>query len=254
MGQHGEHRPLVRAALLLLLGMSAAAWAEDIVLAQSVKAQDRCRLALALALDVSSSVDALEYDLQRVGLAAALDAPDVRHAILAGARGDVALAVYEWSGFNQQKLHLDWTLLRSHEDIDEAVRILARMERSHDDFPTAVGQALGYGATLLRRSPDCTRKVLDVSGDGVNNYGYGAEEAYANFPFDGVTVNGLAILTQDVDVLHYYQSQILRGTNAFVIAAQSFDDFRDAMTKKLYREVNDITLGSASHSGPDNEG
>lgn len=217
-------------------------------------AQERCRLALALALDVSSSVDALEYDLQRVGLAAALDAPEVRHAILANAQGVVTLAVYEWSGFNQQKLHLDWSPLRSHDDIDAAVRILAKMERSHDDFPTAVGQALGYGATLLKRSPDCARKVLDVSGDGVNNYGYGAAEAFANFPFDGVTVNGLAILTQDVKVLHYYQSQIIHGPNAFVIAARSFDDFQDAMTRKLYREVNDITLGNTPGPGMGNKG
>ena len=141
-------------------------------------------------------MDALEYDLQRVGLAAALDAPEVRHAILSRAQGNVALAVYEWSGFNQHKLHLDWMLLRSHEDIDDAVRVLAKMSRSHDDFPTAVGQALGYGATLLTRAPNCTRKVIDMSGDGINNYGYGPAAAYANFPFENVTVNGLAILTR----------------------------------------------------------
>ncbi len=214
-----------------------------------VQAQ-QCRLALALALDVSSSVDEVEYDLQRVGLASALNAPEVRHAILSGAQGDVALAVYEWSGFNQHKLHMDWMRLRSEDDIDEAVRLLAKMERSHDDFPTAVGQALGYGATLLTRAPDCTRKVIDVSGDGINNYGYDAPEAYANFPFENVTVNGLAILTQNVDVLHYYQSRILHGPNAFVISAASFEDFQSAMTRKLYREVNDIIFGRLERPRP----
>lgn len=215
-------------------------------------AAQQCRLALALALDVSSSVDEVEYDLQRVGLASALNAPEVRHAILSTAQGYVTLAVYEWSGFNQHKLHLDWMPLTSEDDIDEAVRLLAKMERSHDDFPTAVGQALGYGATLLSRAPDCTRKVLDVSGDGINNYGYGAASAYANFPFDGVTVNGLAILTQNVDVLHYYQSQILHGQNAFVISARSFEDFERAMTRKLYREVNDTIFGRLERPAPSN--
>ena len=206
-------------------------------------AQAGCRLALALALDVSSSVDALEYDLQRVGLAAALSSDEVRHAILTGAEGDVALAVYEWSGFSQHKLHLDWSVLRSHDDIDNAVRILAGMERSHDDFPTAVGQALGYGATLLQRAPNCTRKVIDVSGDGVNNYGFGPQAAYRNFPFDGVTVNGLVILGQTEGVLRYYHTNVLHGRNAFVITANGFEDFSNAMTRKLYREVNDIVLG-----------
>lgn len=206
----------------------------------------QCRLALALALDVSSSVDAVEYDLQRVGLAAALDADEVRHAILSGGHGGVALAVYEWSGFYQQKTHLDWVMLHRNEDIDAAVRVLARMERSHDDFPTAIGQALGFGATLLSRAPECDRKVIDVSGDGINNYGYGPAAAYRNFPFGDVTVNGLVILGQQPEVLRYYHEQVVRGPNAFVITAQGFDEFRTAMTRKLYREVNDIVLGMAA--------
>ena len=207
-----------------------------------------CRLALVLALDVSSSVDAVEYDLQRVGLASALDAEDVRHAILRGGRGDVALSVYEWSGFNQHKLHLDWVLLRSNADIDNAVRLLAKMERSHDDFPTAVGQALGYGATLMARGPDCTRRVIDMSGDGINNYGFGPESAYRHFPFQGVTVNGLVILGHSGDVLRYYHEKVVRGPNAFVMAANGFEDFQNAMTRKLYREINDIILGEAARA------
>jgi len=231
---------IIRIAILLAISLLAGAPAQA----------QQCRLALALALDVSSSVDALEYDLQRVGLAGALNAPEVRHAILSGVQGYVTLAVYEWSGFNQQKLQLDWMLLASDDDIDEAVRVLATMERSHDDFPTAVGQALGYGAILLERAPDCTRKVLDLSGDGTNNYGFGPASAYAHFPFDDVTVNGLAILTQNVDVLHYYQSQIVRGRNAFVIASSGFENFQTAMTRKLYREINDIMFGRLEHLAP----
>lgn len=213
-------------------------------------AQAQCRLALVLALDVSSSVDALEYDLQRVGLAAALDAPEVRHAILNGAQGEVALAVYEWSGFFQHKLHLDWTVMRSDADIDEAVRTLAKMTRSHDDFPTAVGQALGFGATLLERGPTCMRRVIDISGDGINNYGFGPDAAYRNFPFDGVTVNGLVVLGHSADVLLYYQQKVARGPNAFVMAAQGFEDFQNAMTRKLYREINDIMLGQTGRVVP----
>ncbi|MEL7257144.1 MAG: DUF1194 domain-containing protein [Pseudomonadota bacterium] len=209
-------------------------------------AAQTCRLALVLAVDVSSSVDQREYDLQRIGLAAALDADEVRHAILSGAPGTVALAVYEWSGFYQHKLQLDWTILDSEAAITAAVATLADMQRSHDDFPTSMGPALGFGASLLQRAPSCTRKVIDVSGDGVNNYRYGPREAYKHFPLKDVTVNGLVILGEDANVLAYYGAEVLHGPGAFLVVANGFEEFREAMTKKLYREINDIVLGRAT--------
>ncbi len=235
MGQHGKHRHLVKCGfhiLVLWLLMASAA-------------QAGCRLALALAIDVSSSVNADEYDLQRLGLAAALDAPEIRHAILNGASGDVALAVYEWSGFYQHKLHLDWFLLKSDADISKAALAIGTMTRSHDDFPTSIGPALGYGATLLERAPDCDRKVIDISGDGISNYGYGPDAAFRNFMFEDVTVNGLVILSNSTGVVEYYSRNVLHGRNAFLVVAGGFEEFREAMTRKLYREINDITLGSA---------
>ncbi|MGR3461120.1 MAG: DUF1194 domain-containing protein [Roseovarius sp.] len=206
-------------------------------------AEAACRLALVLALDVSSSVDAQEYDLQRKGLAAALDAPDIRQAILRG-EGDVALAVYEWSGRDRQKLHLDWTVLRSHADITRAAALLAGMERSTAEFPTALGAALGYGAQVMTRAPDCARRVIDVSGDGVNNEGFAPALAYRHFPFQNITVNGLVILGHDAAVLRHYGEEVLRGPGAFLEVADGFEDFRRVMARKLFREINDIMLGA----------
>lgn len=209
-----------------------------------------CRLALILALDVSSSVDAEEYELQRLGLASALDSHEVRHAVLYGGRGHVALAVFEWSGFHQQKLHLDWSLLRSTRDIDRAVLAVGTMSRSHEGYPTAIGQALGFASELMRRAPDCARRVIDLSGDGINNYGFGPAAAYRNLPFDGTTVNGLVILEGYDGVAEYYRQEVLRGPQSFLIIANGFEDFRNAMTKKLYREINDIMLGDAGGRRP----
>ncbi len=206
-------------------------------------AEAACRLALVLALDVSSSVDAQEYDLQRKGLATALDAPDIRQAILRG-EGDVALAVYEWSGRDRQKLHLDWTVLRSHADITRAAALLAGMERSTAEFPTALGAALGYGAQVMTRAPDCARRVIDVSGDGVNNEGFAPALAYRHFPFQNITVNGLVILGHDAAVLRHYREEVLRGPGAFLEVADGFEDFRRVMARKLFREINDIMLGA----------
>lgn len=235
MGQHGEHGPLVR------LFTALAIW---VLAALPAGAQD-CRLALVLALDVSSSVDEVEYDLQRVGLAAALDAPDVRHAILSGGTGAVAFAAYEWSGRYKQKVLFDWTMLRTGEDIDRAVDALAASVRSETEFPTAMGYGIGYGARMLARGPECDRRVMDVSGDGVNNDGFGPRIAYRHFPLGGVTVNGLVILGHDAEVVEFYRDQVIRGRNAFLEIANGFEDFRNAMTRKLYREINDIILGGA---------
>lgn len=207
-------------------------------------AQAQCRLALVLALDVSSSVNEYEYDLQRRGLALALDAPDVRQAILNGAPGDVALAVYEWSGRFNQKIHLDWSILRNQADIDGAVLALAGMTRSNNEHPTALGHSLAFGSAVMARAPACGRRVIDVSGDGINNHGYGPQTAYRHFPLDGVTVNGLVILGGPAGVLEFYHSQVKRGPAAFVETAHGFIDFQDAMTRKLYREISDVVVGS----------
>ncbi len=218
-------------------------WAALLAGLFAAPAEAACRLALVLALDVSSSVDAQEYDLQRKGLAAALDAPDIRHAILRG-EGDVALAVYEWSGRDQQKLHLDWIILRSHADITRAAALLADMERSTAEFPTALGSALGYGAQVMTRAPDCARRVIDVSGDGVNNEGFAPALAYRHFPFQNITVNGLVILGHDATVLRHYRDEVLRGPGAFLEVADGFEDFRRAMARKLFREISNIVLGA----------
>ena len=240
MGQHGEHGPLVRlfAAICLL------------ALAALPAGAGTCRLALVLALDVSSSVDEVEYDLQRVGLAAALNAPEVRGAILNGGAGDVALSVFEWSGRYKQKVLLDWVLLREGADIDRAVDALAGAVRSETEFPTAMGYGIGYAARMLSRAPACDRRVIDVSGDGINNEGFGPRLAYRHFPLADVTVNGLVILGHDAEVLEFYRNEVIRGRNAFVEIANGFEDFHKAMTRKLYREVNDIMLGSVPRPAP----
>lgn len=249
MGEHGKHRPLVKhrplaergVALRALAGLAALL---ALLWATPALAQDRCRLALVLALDVSASVDADEYDMQRLGLAAALDAPDVRNAILRGQDGHVALAVFEWSGRFQQQMHMEWTTLRSHSDIDRAVLALGNIERSYEGFPTSVGQALGFAASLLRRGPVCDRKVVDISGDGINNYGYAPKHAYRHFPLRDVVVNGLVILGDDPEVEAFYRREVVHGPGAFLELSGGFAGFRAAMTRKLFREINDLMLGA----------
>ncbi|SFQ66327.1 Protein of unknown function [Roseivivax halotolerans] len=237
MGLDGEYRALVRRALSAAALAGAAVWA-----APPVAAQEGCRLALVLALDVSSSVDDREYILQRDGAAAALDDPDIRRAILSGP-GHVALSIYEWSGRQQNEIVMDWTVLRQGSDLDAVIERLRGFPRSQSRFPTAMGYALGYGSTLLARGPDCTRRVIDISGDGITNDGFGPQLAYKHFPFSGVTVNGLAVLGADPMVADYYASNVAHGPGAFVELSDGYEGYRRAMTRKLFREINNIVVG-----------
>ena len=238
MGEHGKHRTLVKyafTAAALALGLAGPAVAAD------------CRLALVLALDVSSSVDAVEDQLQRGGMVAALIAPEVEAAFFA-ADQPVALAVYEWSGRYNQEILLDWTLIDSRRALVEASESIAASTRSHNDFPTAMGYALGFGANLLERAPDCLKKTIDMAGDGQNNEGFEPAVAYREFPFAEVTVNGLVVNAADFEgeagLIAYYQAQVLRGPGAFMVIADGFEDYERAMRLKLERELSPATIGT----------
>ncbi|MCV2868190.1 DUF1194 domain-containing protein [Defluviimonas sp. WL0002] len=210
-----------------------------------------CRLALALGLDVSSSVDPQEYALQRDGLAAALLSQQVKEALFSGDPRWVAIAVYEWSGRWQQAMVLDWTPIRNDMDLTLAAERIASAQRSYQDYPTALGAALGFGSTLLDRGPACDRRTLDISGDGVNNEAFAPSDAYRAFPFGDTLVNGLVITGSDPNVAQFYMSHVLRGPGAFLEQAGDYRDYEEAMARKLRREIGFAIIGAAAQ--PDGE-
>ncbi len=229
MVEHAKHRPLVKTGLIITFTL----------LASPVAA---CRLALVLAMDVSSSVDASEDQLQRVGLATALLSPEVQTAFFAS-NDPVALAVFEWSGRSHQTDVLDWVLIRSPTDLMIAADVVKQSTRSAAGLPTAIGHALAYASIKLDTAPRCLFQTIDMAGDGINNDGFGAQITYATFPFDAVTVNGLVIAGQANDTLSYYETEVIRGPGSFVETAQGFSDFEVAMRRKLVRELSAIVTG-----------
>ncbi len=207
---------------------------------------EACRLALVLALDVSSSVNPREDALQRGGTADALQNPSVQAAFLASP-DPVALTIFEWSGrFHQHEL-LGWTLIETPADLDRAAEMVRTSQRQQSDQPTALGHALGHAVQRMAEAPACQFQTIDVSGDGENNDGFGPAEAYAALPFDGVTVNGLAIIDGAPEgprpLVPYYQREVLHGPLAFVEIARGFEDFADTMQRKLIREVSAQVIG-----------
>jgi hypothetical protein len=219
------------AALIAATGAAAGAAA----------AQD-CRLALSLGLDVSSSVDAREYRLQTDGLAAALTAPEVQEAFLSNPEMPVMLHIYEWSGWQQQVVRLDWTRIETGADIAAVAARLLGQERSFEQYPTAVGFALLYGGRALLQRQDCRQRTLDISGDGTNNDGVSPDVALRDFPLDGITVNGLVIGANVATLGRYYQQFVIQGDGAFVEVADDYADFERAMRRKLLRELGVIEM------------
>ncbi|MEM7684324.1 MAG: DUF1194 domain-containing protein, partial [Pseudomonadota bacterium] len=142
-----------------------------ITLLVPVSAQAYCKLALAFALDVSSSVNDGEYRIQLHGLADALASDEVQNAILSPEGAHIMAAAYEWSGYPQQTLLLDWTKLDTPGAISLFANKLRQTRRRYAEFPTALGKAVEFGAHLLHRAPPCSRQVLDISGDGHRGQG-----------------------------------------------------------------------------------
>ncbi|MES2915172.1 MAG: DUF1194 domain-containing protein [Pseudomonadota bacterium] len=207
-----------------------------------------CRLALVLAVDVSRSVDAQDYVIQTDGLAAALQDRAVREAIF-GPEGQVALAIYYWSGRGTQDLIQPWVILDSPEALDAAIWAVRRTPRPSSRLATALGDALRYGAGLMAEAPDCARKVIDVAGDGRNNEGISVARTYEREDFTGITVNGLAVGEHEAGIVDYYRTEVIRGPGAFVETAARQTDYPAAIRRKLLRELQSPMIGTSTLPG-----
>ncbi len=216
-----------------------------ILLVCAAPARAECRLALALAMDVSRSVDAADYVIQTEGLAQALEDPAVQRAIQRG-EGPVALALYQWSGVTHQEMLQDWTLIDGPEALDRVIRAIRAARRPEARQLTALGEALRFGVGLLDRAPPCTRRVLDMAGDGQNNAGVSVTTVWARLDFGRLTVNGLAIGEHEQGLVTYFRDHLIGGPGAFVEVAPRQVDYPRAIRRKLLRELEAPQIGGLS--------
>ena len=215
-------------------------------------AAEHVDLALALVADVSGSVDEHRFRLQRDGYAAALMSADVLRAIAGGPSGAIALAFIEFAGPNDQKVVVDWTMLRDAESA-AIVADLIRSEPRSFHGGTAIGAAIDFTAARFAvRDIEADRRVIDVSGDGTNNDGPPVTRARDDTVAAGITINGVAILSPEGLDMHtnprggllaYYQAEVVGGPGAFAVAAESLSAFVHVIENKLIREI-------AGDSGP----
>jgi hypothetical protein len=225
-------------ATAVLVGSSAA------------RAADEVDLLLVLSSDVSRSIDAPKFKLQRDGYAAAIANPRVIQAIRSGARGKIAISFVEWSGAKQQEIIIDWTVIRDEATAKDFSAQIIKAPRAFADR-TSISGAIDFAMAQLARAPfHANRLTIDVSGDGTHNDGRAAAEARDEAVAKGVTINGLVILSErPMSILSsghtnppggldaYYRNNVIGGPGAFVMVAENFSSFGQTILNKLNAEI-----------------
>ena len=198
---------------------------------------DEVDLALVLAVDCSFSVDAMEFALQMQGLGAAFKRADVKAAIRHGNLQRIAVSVVEWSDANSQTIVLPWTIIASDEDAEQLGNTLSTTKRNLAEGGTSISSALLYSAVLLATAPRAPRRVIDLSSDGRNNSGVPVAGVREKLVADGITINALAILNEWPTLNVYFQNQVAGGEGHFVIPADDYAAYAEAIYRKLLREI-----------------
>lgn len=204
---------------------------------------------LVLAVDVSRSIDEDEARLQREGYRAGISDPRVVEAITRGMIGAIGVAYVEWAGFEYQRQVLPWQRIAGQADANLWADKLAEAPRASLSW-TSISGGIDFSRRVLAEAPfEGTRRVIDVSGDGVNNSGRSVERARDEAVADGVVINGLPIINDrptfgrapPVPLDQYFQHSVIGGFGSFMVVAEDFDAFGTAVRRKLIREIAALT-------------
>jgi hypothetical protein len=193
-------------------------------------------VALVLAIDVSESVSTERYALQHEGIARAFETPQLIEAI-AAAPGGIEALVLEWSDPDKTAVTVGWTRIADRGAAAAFARSVRATERSSHGL-TAIGSAMLAAGAAFDRMPDpAAHRVIDISGDGMANFGASPVEARDALVGKGITINGLAILSEEPWLDDYYRGNVIGGPSSFVLVAKSYDSFAEAILRKLVQEV-----------------
>lgn len=206
-------------------------------------------LELVLALDASTSVSIQEFVLQTAGLAAAFRDPAVLTAIEALGEEGLAVTLVQWADADEQVMSVDWTWVADPASADAFASRVAAVSREARGG-TVISEALAFAlAALDGNAFEGRRRVIDVSGDGPDIHSVATGRERDRAVARGVTINGLAIESHDPRLADYYRYAVIGGPAAFVVTANSFEAYREAMTGKLVREISGGEIAWQSESG-----
>ena len=194
--------------------------------------------ALVLAVDASTSVSYDEFSLQMDGLAAAFRDSRLLQAIQAAGGRGIRVCLFQWSGESQQHVAVEWTLIHDSKSAAAFADAVAAAPRFIAGGGTAISGAIEFGLRrILGSAIEASRRAIDISSDGRASDGVEPAFVREKAVRAGVTVNGLAILSEEPDLERYYLDNVIGGPAAFVVVADDYQDFADAVMRKLIREI-----------------
>jgi uncharacterized protein (TIGR03382 family) len=198
-------------------------------------------LELSLLVDVSGSISAGEFALQRTGYSNAFRTPGIKSQITStssGRLGRIAVNVIYWSSADEQAVAVDWTLLDSAAACDAFADAIDATSRTSSG-QTSIQGVLDFARPLfLSNNFDGFRKVIDISSDGSNNdLDPGRTLPVARAETLGVVDAINALVIGDNTLLTYYNNNVVGGTNFFALQAENFDAFGNAIFRKLTFEI-----------------
>lgn len=247
---------VIRVATLCRAGALALALAAP----DGARADVSVDVELVLAVDASRSMDEAELRLQRDGYVSALRDPTVVAAIESGFYRRIAITYVEWGGEGEQRIVIPWQVIDGRARAEAAAARLAngQIDAMHD---TSISSALLFADRLFRNNGLAgTRRIIDVSGDGANNWGppvTGARDAVVR---DGITINGLPVTLHpggpggmDPRLLAiYYEDCVMGGPDAFVLSVPGPALLAETIRRKMVQEISqrEPTLQRASVTKP----
>jgi hypothetical protein len=211
----------------------------------SAGALQQVDLKLVLAVDVSGSIDDNEVQLERQGTADAFMEPEVVRAIQNGSLGRIAVAMVDFSSDPYNKIVADWHIIRDKQSAAQFADLVRKLPRSVG-HRTSISSVLALGTVMLEASDkDITssRKVIDVSGDGPNNWGNHLQPVHDRTIANGIIINGLPVMDQQAngyfqDLDKYYAACVAGGRGSFVVVVHNYRDYAAGMRRKLVLEIS----------------
>jgi hypothetical protein len=228
-----------------------------LLLTTPVHAGQRVSIELVLAVDVSLSVNDIEFALQMGGIAAAFRDKDVI-ALIGDHRHGVAVTLTQWSGTYNGDHSIPWRLLTDEASVEAFAQAVAAVQRRQLSNFTGIGHAIAFAADLIDSNVfDGDERKIDISGDGRSNAGPAPSQMRLAAAARGITINGLAILANDPGLADYYTANVIVGPAAFVVPAVNFEAFAEAFRRKLKRELSPkiarapaVLLRTSAHADP----
>jgi len=205
------------------------------LLVSSASAATMVGTRLSLVIDVSGSVIGSEYNLQMDGYGAAFRNAANQALIVNG--GGIAVNYVFFA--STATAASTWTLLNNVASINAFATLLEGIARpgsgtvgTETDIASGMTSSL---ASFANATFAANRNVMDVSGDGASNDGASPTGPRNTAQAQGIVINGVTI-GGGATLFNYYTNNVITA-GGFVEAAVGFNDFSEAINRKLFREL-----------------